>query len=556
MKVPQEVKEDFRNHLYFCFKYLGLGEPTRIQYEISREIQEGANDCILAAGRGTGKSTITACIASWEWLRDPNLTFLVLSNTQSKAIDFVSQARKILSVVPYCQHLMPRDIDKDNALGFNIAVRSKFTQDLSCAARGITGQITGLHADRIVLDDIEVSGKNETPLGKEALLKKLAELESIRNKGSRVIFLGTPHYQDSVYNVLKESYPMIKYPAEMPDPSIPYEIEDVAPWILDLGLEPGKPTQPERFDDELLADRKAKIGPSHYALQYKLVTSLADMDKYPLKLRDLLVYDVDPNVAPTRIIWQGLNMMHGIPMHGISGDAVMEPMHISSEYMPYQHTHMAIDTSGRGTNETGICIASVMSGTVFIHKLIGLEGGYDEVTLKKICKLVNQYSIPLIRIESNFGDGMFTKILAPVLANNCPHQVGIEEFKVTGHKEKRIIDILEPVMASHRLVIDREAIKDHENQIQITRLHRGKGALKNDDRIDALSHAVAFYRDHMAVDKTKATEDMKRKEWEKTVKNWAENFRAADYAPCSGATRVIATTAKPKQKNTSRQWGW
>jgi len=52
MKIPQEVLDDFRNHLYFCFKHLGLGEPTKIQYEIAREIQEGANDCILTAGRG------------------------------------------------------------------------------------------------------------------------------------------------------------------------------------------------------------------------------------------------------------------------------------------------------------------------------------------------------------------------------------------------------------------------------------------------------------------------------------------------------------------------
>ena len=74
MKVPQEVLDDFRNHLFFCFKHLGLGEPTRIQYEIARQIQEGPDDQIIAAGRGTGKSTITACLASWIWLQDCNKT--------------------------------------------------------------------------------------------------------------------------------------------------------------------------------------------------------------------------------------------------------------------------------------------------------------------------------------------------------------------------------------------------------------------------------------------------------------------------------------------------
>jgi hypothetical protein len=555
MKVPQEVIDDFRNHLYFCFKHLGLGEPTKIQYEIAREIQEGPGDCILTAGRGTGKSTITACLASWEWLTDPNVTFLVLSNTQGKAIDFVSQARKILSVVPYCKFMVPGDQDKDNALGFNLAVRTKFTQDLNCAARGITGQITGLHADRVVLDDIEIAGKNESPVGKETLLKKLAELESIRNKNSRVIFLGTPHYQDSVYNVLKESYPMIKYPAEMPDATIPHEIEDVASWVLGLDIEPGDATQPERFDREELAARKAKMGPSHYALQYKLVTSLADADRYPLKLRDLVIMDIDSEMGPDKIVWQGQNPLQGIPMFGISGDIIPEPMHISSNYLKFQHTHLCIDPSGRGTDETGICVASVLSGTIFIHELIGIEGGYDPGTLKKIARLINEYQIPLVRVESNFGDGLFTKVLTPFLIEHCG-KVGIEEYRVTGQKELRIISTLEPVMAMHRLVMSRKAIKNQENQVQLTRLHRGRGALKHDDRVDVLSAAVEFYKSHMSMDTNKTSEDIKKKEWEKRVKDWANNFRASDYIPCSGATKVVATNHKQKNPRSNKQWGW
>jgi len=553
MKVPQEVLDDFRNHLYFCFKHLGLGEPTKIQYEIAREIQEGPQDFILAAGRGTGKSTITACLASWEWLRDPNLTFLVLSNTQGKAIDFVSQARKILSVVPYCKYMIPRDQDKDNALGFNLAVRTKFTQDLNCAARGITGQITGLHADRVILDDIEVSGKNETPVGKETLLKKLAELESIRNKNSRVGFLGTPHYQDSIYNVLKESYPMIKYPAEMPDVSVPHEVEDVAPWVLGLDIEPGDATQPERFDRNELGSRKAKIGPSHYALQYKLLTSLADQDRYPLKLRDLLVMDIDPQVGPDKIVWQGQNPLRDMPNFGIAGDMVPEPMFVSSNYLPFQHMHLCIDPSGRGTDETGLCVASVLSGTIFIHELFGIQGGYDDATLTKIAKLVNEYQIPLVRVESNFGDGLFTKVLIPFLMKSCG-KVGVEEYRVSGQKELRIIETLEPVMAMHRLVVARKAIRDQTNQTQLTRLHKGRGALKHDDRVDVLSAAVEFYKSHMSLDTAQASEAMHKKEWEKRINDWANNFRASDYAPTSGATKLISTNHKPKNKKS--QWGW
>ena len=137
---------------------------------------------------------------------------------------------------------------------------------------------------------------------------------------------------------------------------------------------------------------------------------------------------------------------------------------------------------------------------------------------------------------------------------NCPRQVGVEEYKVKGQKELRIIETLEPVMAMHRLVMSRKTIKDQTNQMQLSRLHRGRGALKHDDRVDVLAAAVEFYKSHMSTDTEKATEDYKRKEWEKRIKDWANNFRASDYAPTSGATRVVATNQKPKSKR--NQWGW
>jgi hypothetical protein len=347
---------------------------------------------------------------------------------------------------------------------------------------------------------------------------------------------------------------MIKYPAEMPDTSIPAEVEDVAPWVLGLDIEPGEATQPERFNKDELAARRAKMGPSHYALQYKLVTSLADADRYPLKLRDLIVMDLDPEIGPDKVVWQGQNPLRDMPNFGISGDLIPEPMFISNNYIPYQHMHLCIDPSGRGSDETGVCIASVLSGTTFIHELLGIPGGYDDHTLHKIAKLINEYEIPLVRVESNFGDGLFTKVLTSYLMKNCPRQIGVEEYKVKGQKELRIIETLEPVMAMHRLVMSRKAIKDQTNQMQMSRLHRGRGALKHDDRVDVLAAAVEFYKSHMSTDTEKASEDLKRKEWEKRIKDWANNFRASDYAPTSGATRVVATNQKPKSRK--NQWGW
>ena len=175
MQAPKEVVEDFRNHLYFSFKYLGLGEPTPKQYAMANRLQEGPNNFILQAGRGDGKSVIMACYASWLLLKDHNTTILVLSAAADKAIKFISQTRAILTQVPYMKHLEPQEFDKDSAFGFNVNARTKFGQDLSMTARGITSQITGLHADKIICDDIEIPENSDSPQAREKLWERCLE---------------------------------------------------------------------------------------------------------------------------------------------------------------------------------------------------------------------------------------------------------------------------------------------------------------------------------------------------------------------------------------------
>lgn len=553
MLVPEDVKRDFRNHLYFCFKYLGLGEPTPMQYEIARQLQEGHTDMILCAGRGMGKSTILSCFASWEWLRDPNLTIIVLSATHLKAIDFISQTRKILNLVPYMKYMVPNEHDKDSAIGFNIQARTKVTQDLSCTARGISGQITGLHADRIYLDDIEISGKNETPVTKEALLKKLTELESMRNRGSRVIFLGTPHSIESIYITLKESYPIVLYPAEYPEHDSPTR-EYTSPYILDMDLNPGDPTEPVRFPKEELLSRKAKMGdPRAYSLQYKLDWSLSDLDKYPLKLSDLIILDLDSERGPEKVVWQGKNPDRLIHAVGLNGDLFMEPMFVSSQFMPWKQTIMTVDPSGRGSDETGICIASTLNGTIYVHELFGLQGGYKDEVLKKIANLCLEYKVNILKYESNFGDGLFGKVLIPMFVD-LGVKTGIEEVRAKGQKEARIIDILKPVVDQHRLVWNRKVAKDEKNQYQFTRLTRSRGALKHDDRVDALAYAVDHFKELVVMNPDQIIQRNREEEFKQMVKNWETNFRAGDYVYNSGALKP--NIEKPVKLKKNKQWGW
>ena len=105
-------------------------------------------------------------------------------------------------------------------------------------------------------------------------------------------------------------------------------------------------------------------------------------------------------------------------------------------------------------------------------------------------------------IGHNFGDGMATALLKPIMSRI--HPCTIEEVRHSKQKELRIIDTLEPVMNQHRLVVSQEMIKediklepDHQLFKQMTRITKDKGAIKHDDALDALAIAVAYWVERM-----------------------------------------------------------
>jgi len=416
-------------------------------------------------------------------------------------------------------------------------------------ARGITSQITGLHADKIVCDDVEIPENSDTPQSREKLWERCLELENVKNKveNASIQFLGTPQSKDSVYNKLGGIYKTMKFPAVMPDIRNPEDIEDVDEYILNLGLEQDESTQPERFSTEYMVELEGKIGVVNFDLHYRLKTTSADNKKYPLRLDDLIVFDVDPEMFPLKVIHAKSTVNRRVSSFGMKGDLVYEPMHIEQSYSPYDQTVLFIDPSGRGADETAVCVASFAHGYVVVHELLGIQGGYDTPTLMHICKLVNRYGIQMIRYESNYGDGMFGKVIQPVIIQNCG-QVVIEEYRVSGQKEQRILNALEPIMAQHRLVFDTEVIMDKENQIQITRMQNKRGALKHDDRVDVLSAAVSYWTDALAIDPDREIQIKKQQDYENQVKDWMSNKRAIGLLGDRVSGAVLLNGKDPSEK--------
>ena len=528
IKKKHPAQEDFRVFMYMVWKHLGLPDPTPVQYDIAYYLQHGPTRGVIEAFRGVGKSWITAAFVCWLLWNNPQLKILVVSASKNRADLFSIFVRRLISDLPVLRHLAPRRDQLDSMLMFDVGPATP-DQSPSVKSAGITGQITGSRADIIIADDIEVPNNSATQTMRDKLSESVKEFDAIIKplKAARIIYLGTPQCEMSLYNQLPErGYEIRIWPAEYPKfkDIIKYQGR-LAPLVTkaleaDSNLQ-GQPLDPQRFDATDLAARLLSYGRSGYALQFMLDTSLADADRYPLKISDLMVLNLSPIMGHIKLAWGAAPevCINDLPAVALQGDRYYRPIFKSQEMSEYTGCVMAIDPSGRGQDETGYAIIKILASNLYVVAAGGLKGGYDEATLETLAKLAKTHQVNHIIIEANFGDGMYTKLFQPILQKH--HKCMVEEVKHSTQKEARIIDTLEPVMSSHRLVFDQRVIEHDyrtaENDIQyslfyqMTRLSRDRGSLGHDDRLDALAMAVAYWVEHLAADGDKLAEAIKER---------------------------------------------
>ena len=343
----------------------------------------------------------------------------------------------------------------------------------------------------------------------------IAEFEAVLKPKGEILFLGTPQTEQSIYHGLHEKgYDTRIWPARYPDERLKTAFGAKLAPMLSEGVA-GEATDPRRFNVIDLMEREASYGRTGFALQFMLDSTLSDADRYPLKLTDLIVLGLNPENAPEKPIWAAnvANVVKDIPCVGFNGDRYYGPMDIQGKWIPYEGGVMAIDPSGRGDNETAYAVVKMLNGFLYVTAAGGLKGGYGEETLGRLVQVAKRQSVNRIIVESNFGDGMFSELLKPYLVKSYP--CTIEEVRHNIQKERRIIDVMEPVMNQHRLVIDSGVIRDDYESTkqyatekalqyslmwQMSRITRAKGALAYDDRLDVLSMAVGFWVEQMAQD--------------------------------------------------------
>lgn len=513
-----KLKQDFKVFLTLIWKHLNLPKPTLMQYYIADYLQDPQHKRkIIQAFRGIGKSYITGAYVTWRLFKDPEEKILVVSASKQRADDFSIFVQRLIQEVPFLQYLYPTPDQRQSRVAFDVSP-AKNSQSPSVKSVGITGQLTGSRASLIIADDVEVRNNSMTEDMREKLLKAVGEFEAILMPipTAQIIFLGTPQTYESIYNKLRHTrnYNRCIIPARYPEVSSIYDVYtgDLHPAITrQLEIKPdivGKPTDPERFSEFELKERELSYGRTDFNLQFMLDTTLSDLEKYPLKLYDLIVYEAPIDKAPVNITWtrDSKYIVENIANVGFSGDRLHRPLFVDSKFSEYEGKVMAIDIAGRGKDKTAYAIVNYLHGLLYVLDAGTLEGGYEKDTLIALSNIANKYKVNLILIEENFSDGMFTELFKPILAKYYPCTV--EAVKHFTQKELRIIDSLEPVMNQHRLILSESLIRkdlknletdniQHSLLYQLTHITRDKGSLRHDDILDALAIGVKYWTDKM-----------------------------------------------------------
>jgi hypothetical protein len=489
---------------------MNLREPDHIQYDICDWLQNGPKKRQVRGKRGVGKSYLTAAYANWQLYRNPNISIIVVSGVANLATDFIGLSRKMLDQVDVCAHLRPGESDKDGALQYVSSARTHPQKDPTVWACGISSSKTGHHADLILCDDIETPENSDTVEKRERLLRLIEELEDLLNPGGEIVFLNTPQNHDSVYIELeRRGYEPRRWPSRFTNPDDEDESRWVSPMLLDMvrsgKCATGSPTSPNRpgFDEQSLLEREAKYGPARFAMQMQCDPRLNDEDKYPLKLKDFIVLETHRDIAPSRVVWGTSEPVEDIPSVGFMNDKFYHPIMVDrSSYGEYTSAAMFIDPSGGGAtsgDEVGYAAAKMRHGTIYVLEVGGLSGGHTEKNMRFLASRAAEYGIKRVVLEENYGKGMFTKLLAPIMGDiNGPTEL-IDKASGNTQKEKRIIDTLVPLLGGHRIVFDPKVAKDTALCRQITQITYSRGSLRHDDRIEALAGVCADLSEHMPI---------------------------------------------------------
>ena len=184
---------------------IGFMDLTALHGEWIREMVWGTEDYTLQAHRGSYKSSCLAVAIALMLIIYPVRNMIFLRKTDSDVAEMMGMVSKILNsrvmkniVRIVYQRDLKVDGESQNHLSTNLWTSPMGAPQL--LGLGIRASITGKHAWYVITDDICNKDDRESRAERERTKRQYDELQNIRNKGGRIINLGTPWHKEDVFS--------------------------------------------------------------------------------------------------------------------------------------------------------------------------------------------------------------------------------------------------------------------------------------------------------------------------------------------------------------------
>lgn len=168
---------------------------------------------ILQVFRYAGKSHLTCLYVVWRLLMNPNFTCIVISAKRNVALRNSLMIRSIIESNPLTSHLK-KELNQWQVQNFTVE-RDIISLNPSVAVTSLVASYTGLHADLIIGDDLEVSDNSITKDARDRIKERVSEFSKM---APNILMCGTPHSSESLYDhLINVGYAIKKIPVYNPD---------------------------------------------------------------------------------------------------------------------------------------------------------------------------------------------------------------------------------------------------------------------------------------------------------------------------------------------------
>jgi len=514
-------------------------ESSTVQDDVSHYLQHGPKLRMIQAFRGLGKSTVTSLYALWRWIHDPREIILLVCATRDNAEELVIGVSQILFTWEILECLRPGPGDRAGSFTLDIHKSLKgVNKSPSLNALSVTGSLQSKRASILIADDVE-SAKNSYTAGERSkVLAATRELSSICREGD-IIYLGTPQLSESLYNTLPgRGFDLRIWPARVPtEKELPNYGDFLAPMVramydegeynrtgYGINKNRGIAVDPIMGSDDLNLN-KERDQEAGYQLQFMLDTTLSDLERFPLRLSDLVITDVGKDHFPDSLT-VGNAASSRFKSSYIGNEELFTPTVTAPTMSKYRQKILYLDPAGGGKSGddfVGVVMYAVQE-YFCVPDILQLRGGSTIDNMEAMAKFAVEYKVDVIYIESNYGGNAVVNMMHAQL-QGLQARIGVVGDHASGNKEKRILERLTPVLRQRRLVISPTALESNFNHgagfppaqrqqydllFQIKRMSLLKDALLHDDSVDALASALGVLIDASRASDVKTLEVMQQ----------------------------------------------